>query len=146
MPVERSAGVIFFNEIKGNRRYLILHSTPSSDYPDFWDFSKGVLEGNEVGVDAALREAKEETGIVDFRIVDGFKYTARYFRKNRGGTGVIPKFVTLFLARAKSDTVTLSWEHERYEWLPYKEACERLTNKEMKKALEAAEIFLKQNG
>ncbi|RJQ14530.1 NUDIX domain-containing protein [Candidatus Parcubacteria bacterium] len=145
MPVERSAGLILFNEAREGRRYLVLHSTPSPEYPDFWDFSKGVLDGNEKGVEAARREAQEETGITDLDIIEGFKYTARYFRKNRNGKGIIPKFVAMFLARTDKKEVKLSWEHDKFEWLTYEEALNRISNKEIKKSLEAAEDFLNKN-
>lgn len=142
MPVERSAGIIFFRDTPHGRLYLVLRSTPSREYPDHWDVSKGVLNAKETGIDGALREAKEETNITDATIVEGFKYTARYFRRDRDEHGVIPKFVALFLARTAQQTVTLSWEHDRFEWLPYDAAHARLSNNEIKKALASAEEFL----
>lgn len=144
MPVERSAGIIFYKDTEQGRKYLVLRSTPSQEYQNHWDFSKGVLNDGEKGIDAALREAKEETGISDFKIIEGFKHTARYFRRNRKGKGMIPKFVAMFLARTIHTIVKLSFEHDTYEWIQYKEALERISNREMKKALEAAEEFLRQ--
>lgn len=111
---------------------------------NFWDFPKGLLEKGEKGIDAAKREAIEEAGIEDFKIVPEFKETVRYFvrhdwDKTKKAT---LKFVAMFLARAKTDKVKLSWEHDYYEWLPYAKAYEKITISQMKKVLEAAERFL----
>ena len=108
---------------------------------EFWDFPKGVLEKGETGIDAAKREVCEETGIVEFEVIPDFKETVQYF--TRRDNKPIPKFVAMFLARTPIDTVTLSWEHDRFEWLPFGEAYKRISLVPMKKALEKAEEFLK---
>lgn len=119
-----------------------MHPEPEGggERPDFWDFPKGLLDGGEKGIDAAVRETKEETGIHELEFVPEFKETVHYFTRREGKS--IPKFVALFLARSQSDAVALSWEHDRFEWLPYEEARECLTRPEMKKALEKAEQVL----
>ncbi len=139
MPVERSAGIVFFRATSEGRRYLIVRS--ARDIPDrleFWDIPKGQLATGERGIDAAVREAREETGIANFSIVPEFKYTASYFTRREGKS--IPKFVAVFLAEAHDDTVKLSWEHDQYAWVPYEEAMKKLTT--MKPAIKAAEEFL----
>jgi 8-oxo-dGTP pyrophosphatase MutT (NUDIX family) len=148
MPVERSAGIIIFRNTSAGRKYLVLRASRSEAeiakgkfVREFWDFPKGRLETGEQGIDAAKREAVEEAGIEDFRIVERFKKTVRYFTWQDGKP--IPNFVAMFLAETKTDKVVLSWEHDKYEWLPYKEAKERITLKEMKIALEVAEKHLK---
>lgn len=107
---------------------------------EFWDFPKGQLEQGEKGIDAARREAKEEAGIEDYGIISEFKETARYFTRREGKP--IPKFVAMFLAEVKTDKVKLSWEHDKYEWLAYNEALERITLPPMKETLRKAEQFL----
>lgn len=147
MPVERSAGIIFFRNTPEGRRYLVIRSSyhgKDGKY-DFWDFPKGLLEKDEDGMTAARREATEEAGIKDFKIVPDFKETVRYFvRRDRDKKAVL-KFVAMFLAETKSDKVKLSWEHDKYEWLPHEEAKKRLSRKEMQTALEKAEDFLKKH-
>ena len=144
MPVERSAGIIIFRNTPKGREYLVVHASGTGDgttRPDFWDFSKGLLEKGETGIDAARREVKEEVGIEDFLFVDGFKETVHYFTRRDGKP--VPKFMAMFLAEVKDDKVRLSWEHDKYEWLPFVEARERISRTEMKKALESAEEYLK---
>lgn len=147
MPVERSAGIILFRDTPEGRRYLVLRAARGEStigrgkkVKEFWDFPKGQLERGETGLDAAKREAKEEAGVEDFELVPDFKETVRYFTWRDGRP--IPKFVAMFLAKVKENKVTLSWEHDKYEWLTYNEALERITLKEMRMALEKAEMFL----
>lgn len=144
MPVERSAGILFFRNTPQGRQYLILRSSRRPpNKSEFWDISKGILGKGEKGIDAALREEKEEVGISDFKIIEGFKKTVSYFTMRTGKP--MPKFVAIFLAEAKNADVKLSWEHDKYEWLSYEEARKRLSVTQIKKALEAAEQFLQEH-
>ncbi len=65
---ERSAGILLFREETGKKLFLLLN------YPSgHWDFIKGRIEKNESLKQAALREAREETGITDIEFIDGFE-------------------------------------------------------------------------
>lgn len=147
MPVERSAGIIIYRDPPEGRRYLLLRASRGEStlasgktVKEFWDFPKGKLEKGETGLDAAKREAEEEAGFSDIAIDSGFKQTTHYFTFRFGKP--IPKYVALFLGRVAHDTVTLSWEHDTYEWLSVEDARARVTLKQMKEALDAAEKFL----
>lgn len=140
MAAERSAGIILFKNTPDGRKYLVLHSSGSgSSRPDFWDFPKGILDKGETALEAAGREAKEEAGVEDLGLTTGFKETARYFTRREGKP--VPKFVAMFLAEVKNDKIKLSWEHDKYEWLSYGEAYERISLQQMKEILEKAELF-----
>lgn len=148
MPVLRSAGFIIFRKTPRGVRYLVLRAARAKStiakgktVKEFWDFPKGTLEKGETGMDAAMREVQEETGIADPEVREGFKATARYFTW-MGGKRTL-KFVAMFLGKTKTVRAALSWEHDRYAWLPYKDAHERITLEPMKKVLEEAERFLK---
>lgn len=151
MPVERSAGMILFRNTPRGRRYLVIRSSRGASIiaekkriKEFWDLPKGILEKGEKGIDAARREVKEEVGIANLEITPNFKETVRYFTWREGKS--ILKFAALFLAEAKTDKIKLSWEHDKYEWLPHGEACERISLPQMREALKAAEEFLKKHG
>lgn len=144
MPVERSAGIILFNLTPQGRKYLLLHATQKRiGGKDFWDFPKGILDKGESGIDAAVRETKEETGITEFKVIQDFKETVSYFtwREDRA----VPKYVALFLAETKNIEVRLSWEHDEYAWLSYSDASQRISLPPMKEALKKAEKFLEIN-
>lgn len=141
MPVARSAGIIFFRETPAGRKYLAIRSSREiSERGEFWDFPKGELEKGEKGIDAARREAKEEVGIEKFTILPEFKETVRYFTRKYGKP--VLKFVVLFLAHVEISKVKLSWEHDKYGWLFYKDAYQRISLKQMKLVLHTAEEFL----
>lgn len=160
MPTEESAGAIIFTyqraarkfrrgrgkKGKRKREYLLLR------YPNHWDFPRGHLEGEETVGEAAKREIKEETGLTVKRLIPGFEEHLTLsmwshkdvHRKKKGGKRQrITKHVTLFLAHASSRKVTVSFEHDGYVWLPYKEAMEHVTYKNAREALKKAEYFLR---
>lgn len=150
MPVERSAGIILFRNTPEGRKYLVIRSSRGASIiaekkkiKEFWDLPKGILNKGESGIDAARREAGEEVGINDVEVFPDFKKTVQYFTWRDGKR--VMKFVALFLAESPAGVVTLSWEHDKAEWLLYTEAKTRITLRQMKEALEAAEEFLKKN-
>ena len=150
MPVERSAGIIIYRNTPEGRKYLLLRASrdkstlaSGKNVKEFWDFPKGLLEKRESGIEAARREAEEEAGLGDIEIIQGFKQTVQYFTFRTGKP--VPKYVAMFLGRVVSRAVTLSWEHDEYLWLSYKDAKDRITISKMKDALEAAEDFLQKN-
>lgn len=149
MPVERSAGIILYRSTPEGRKFLIIRSSRDEStiakgktVKEFWDFPKGRLEAGETGITAAEREAKEEVGIDNFILAPDFKETVQYFTRRDGKP--IPKFVAMFLAETKTEAAKLSWEHDKYEWLSFDEARQRVTLAHMKQVLEAAEKFIAQ--
>tara|TARA_B100001146_G_C16177311_1_gene432989 strand:+ start:1081 stop:1494 length:414 start_codon:yes stop_codon:yes gene_type:complete len=130
-----SAGIILFNENKGVRNYLLLK------YPTgHWDFIKGKIEENETPHQTSIREAREETGIIDIEFVDGFEEEIEYFFRYSNDN--IHKKVIFFLAKTNSEQVILSHEHHGFIWLNYVEALKNVTYKNAKNLLKKSEVFL----
>jgi ADP-ribose pyrophosphatase len=76
--IEHSAGGVVFKESKTGPLYLILISKRR-----IWEFPKGHLEPGEDTKMAALREVKEETGLSELELFDGFSFKIIYeFFKN----------------------------------------------------------------
>lgn len=126
---ERSAGIILFREDGTKKLYLLLH------YPSgHWDFVKGRIEKNEQEHQAALREAKEETGITDIQFIDGFEEKIHYSYQYDGK--LIRKEVVFFLAKTKTADVTLSDEHLDHIWLEYDNAYSKTTYQNAKGLLQ----------
>src|SRR5262249_33755863 len=115
--------------------YLLLHYTSGH-----WDFPKGNVEKGETETEAAVRETREETGISDIKIVDGFREVVEY--KYRHGRRLVNKEVALFLASTETSKVVISHEHVGYAWLNYENAMKQLTFKNAKRVLEAAKDFM----
>jgi 8-oxo-dGTP pyrophosphatase MutT (NUDIX family) len=142
MTRERSAGAIVFRKEKSRIFFLVLkHGT------GFWGFPKGLVWPTEKVEEAAKREVKEETGLEKIKLIPGFKkrsqfiFTAKYpYQLERGlkkGERVL-KTVTYFLAESKGKKVKLSFEHNEYAWLEYKDAVERLSYQNDKDNLKKA--------
>ena len=137
---ETSAGAIIFRiaEKSNKPRYLLLHYGSGH-----WDFVKGHIEGSETEEETLLREAKEESGLTDLKLISGFRHKISYFYKKDGKT--IPKDVIFFLAQtvAAEKDVKLSFEHSEYEWLEFEAAVKKVTYESSRKVLEKADNFLK---
>lgn len=117
---ERSAGIILFRKEGNKKLFLLLH------YPSgHWDFVKGRIEKGEDEMQAAIRETREETGIIDINFIEGFKekihYT--YLHDNK----VIKKEVVFFLGITYSSQVIISDEHIDHIWLEYESAYTKTT-------------------
>ena len=134
MVKEISVGGIVFIKDKGIT-YLVLKYGAGH-----WDFVKGHLEDNESEGDTFVRELKEETGIKDFNIIDGFKEEISYFFKKDGK--LVSKKVIFYLIESKTKEVRLSFEHSDYKWLNFEEAYTLVTFKTAKGVLKKANEFL----
>ncbi|MEM1615770.1 MAG: bis(5'-nucleosyl)-tetraphosphatase [Pyrobaculum sp.] len=133
---ELSAGAVVFY-LSNTPEFLLLH------YPaGHWDFPKGNVEFGEAPEEAALREIKEETGL-DAELVPGFREEIEYFYVKAGRR--VRKKVILFLARAFSKEVKLSWEHVGYVWLPYSQALAKVTYPNSRQVLAKAHKYLLQS-
>ena len=135
--MEKSCGIVLFNS---DEFLLIQHPTKSNGDEGHWDFPKGHVEGNETELETAKRELIEETGIVNFRLFDGFRHRIEYnFQK---GNEMVPKEVIFFLAESNTKEVVLSSEHQNFVWLNEDLAHNKLTYTNAKEVLAAVKIFL----
>jgi 8-oxo-dGTP pyrophosphatase MutT (NUDIX family) len=139
MTVEAtSAGAILFRNTRGRREYLLLKSRPGD-----WEFPKGGVEGGEELQQTAIREVKEEAGIEDFRLVDGFRDEYDYRFQANGKT--IHKTVHLFIAKSYEASAELSTEHRDLQWRDYEQAINTITQDGPREILEDAHQFLEEN-
>jgi 8-oxo-dGTP pyrophosphatase MutT (NUDIX family) len=116
MAQRLSAGVVVVRETDDGARLLLLRAYRN------WDFPKGQVEPGEDSLTAAIRETREEAGIVDLAFVWGedFIDTAPY----AGG-----KVARYFVARTRAERLTLPInpvlgraEHHEYRWVDLTEA------------------------
>ena len=113
---KRAAGAVIFRRSERGVRLLVLRAYQN------WDFAKGMIEPGESELDAAKREAREETGLadLDFPFGDAHKDTLPY----SGG-----KVARYFLAETAETTIELPVspelghpEHHEWRWVSFDEA------------------------
>jgi bis(5'-nucleosidyl)-tetraphosphatase len=108
-----------------------------------WDFPKGNVEIGETEIDTIKREVMEETGIVDIKLIEGFRQQISY--KYRKKSKLVHKTVIYYLAETKSNKVVLSFEHVNFAWLNFDDALNKLSFENSKKVLKNAKEFLSNN-
>ena len=108
MPKILSAGVVPLRRTAQGWRVLVLRAYKN------WDFPKGRVEAGEEPIDAARREATEETGLtdLDFPFGDAYRETLPY----AGG-----KIARYYLAETTEERIRLPISHalgrpEHHEW------------------------------
>ena len=135
MQKEVSAGIILYNNDNDQIQFLVLK------YPGgHWDFVKGKMENSEEPKQTAIRETKEETGIIDVEFIDGFNEEISYtfYVKNEE----INKKVIFYLGKTKSTEIIISHEHLDFAWLNFKDAIERITYENAERVLTKANNLL----
>jgi bis(5'-nucleosidyl)-tetraphosphatase len=139
MPVEHSAGAVVFRQESGQVLYLLLHYEEGH-----WGYPKGHIEKGETIEQTVSREIREETGITELEVIDGFRELTKYFFIFEGQR--IFKTVAFLLARAHTQQIKISSEHIGYEWLTYRDASERITFKDEKTLHRKADKFIREQG
>ena len=130
-----SAGAILFRDTRDRREYLLLKSRPGD-----WEFPKGGVEGDEELQQTAIREVKEEAGIEEFRLIDGFREDYDYVFEANGKT--IHKTVHLFIAHSFEASAELSKEHRDLQWRDYEQAINTITQDGPREILVEAHEYL----
>jgi bis(5'-nucleosidyl)-tetraphosphatase len=141
MPMydEISAGAVLHVMDKNFEiNYLILNYSYGH-----WDFPKGNIESGETEIETIKREVMEETGIIDIKLIEGFRQQISY--KYRKKSKLINKTVIYYLAETKSNKVVLSFEHVNFAWLNFKDALDKLSFDNSKRVLKNAKEFLSNN-
>jgi bis(5'-nucleosidyl)-tetraphosphatase len=105
-----------------------------------WDLPKGNIEKGEEPQQTMVREVREETGIVDLRIVPGFKRKIEYFYRREGKK--VHKTVVFFLAETSVEKVTISFEHQDYGWFDFDEAVSKVTYPNARRLIREADALM----
>lgn len=130
--IEISAGIIPFTVRDGNLQILTVNARTGD-----WEFPKGGVEGSEELQQTALREAREELGVSDIRLVDSFSTEYSYSFYWEGDP--VDKTVHLYLGEVfEPDQISLSEEHSEYKWLSPNDAYNQVSHDGMQNSLEEA--------
>lgn len=123
------------------RSVLVVIHTPDlaallierADRPGFWQSVTGSMHEGETLAQTAIREVAEETGIdatrhvlVDWRIQNRFEIFRHWSSRFPPGTTHNSERVFGLTVPERVPVVLAPREHLRYEWLPWREAAERV--------------------
>lgn len=126
-----AGGIVIDSNAEGERRVLIIHRP---EYDD-WSFPKGGVDPGESLEETALREVREETGII-CRIGPEVAITHYPYRTRKGN--VKPKVVHYFLMEPQEGQIRVDGEEvDIAEWLSFDEAADRLSYKRDKEILQS---------
>lgn len=142
---ETSYGAVVFHRSPARGiQYLLLRRPAGFRTPKpFWEFPKGHADSGESGMEAAVREIREEAG-VEMRILGGFQEEVRYTFSDNGKD--VRKTAWYVLGEADSEHVLLSQEHDAYAWASFEEACALLSFSTLRDLLRKAHDFLSKEG
>ena len=134
-----ACGFVMLRPTGEGYEYLLLNNAKRNEF----GLPKGHAEKGEGVLEAALRETKEETGLTPPQFTPN-----TYFRRDlhypaqRGGKAY-DKTVVYFLAEWQSGDVTLSKEHDRYEWAPLERTLYALPYPNLRNVIRDAAMFVK---
>lgn len=130
---EKSCGAVIYTMVNGERYYLIERMKAGHH-----SLCKGHVENGETEEETALREIREETGLIP-TLDTGFRTVIEYSPY----PGCM-KEVVFFLACAPDRFVRPQPEEvEALRWLPFREAAELLTYADDRDVLTKAEYYLR---
>ncbi|MDD3532296.1 MAG: NUDIX domain-containing protein [Candidatus Shapirobacteria bacterium] len=130
-----SAGGVVYKKEGDKTLWLLIQPKDTNR----WQFPKGWIEEGETAPNAALREIKEEAGIVGEIVEKIGSFSWWFVEKNEK----VFKTATFFLVKTQKDTGQLDEkEIERVAWFSFDEAREKLTFDQDKETLTKAQGIL----
>lgn len=101
-----------------------------------WEIVHGTIEPGELPTRASRREMREETGLVPVRFYNLSRVESFYVHQ-RDEVGFIP----IFVAFVEEYDVTLSDEHDAFEWLSVAAAMNRVSWPRERRGLEDVQVI-----
>ena len=139
----RSVQVVVFGVRGGKPEYLLLRRVAT--HGGFWQSVTGSLEAGETHREAAIREVREETGIVadqtdliDLNLTNTFAIAPQWLSKY--APGVTHNEEVCFALQTQQTSIALDpMEHDSFVWADYETATGLLFWESTKKAFAAVE-------
>ncbi|MFY9611290.1 MAG: dihydroneopterin triphosphate diphosphatase [Blastocatellia bacterium] len=135
----RSVQVVIFAETDFGREFLLLRRIAS--HGGFWQSVTGSLEDEETHPEAAVREVREETGIIvtadhliDLQLLNTFEIAPQW--RSRYAPGVTQNEEVCFAMEIGKCAIRVdAIEHDSWAWVGYDRAIKMLQWESSKRAL-----------
>ena len=121
-----------FREVKGGIEFLMLKRAEKEIYPGLWQMVTGKIRRNEKAFKAALREIKEETGLIPQRLWVVPNVNIFYSHEN-DYISLLPVFAAKVDGRKK---IKICHEHCDWKWVKPAEAKKLLAWPGQKKSVD----------
>jgi len=115
---------------KDKLSFLILKRSKTKIYEHLWQGVAGKIEKGETASQTAIRELKEETGLVPYKMFVA-DHVSTFYESNFDQVNLVP----VFGIEVKSLDVILSEEHCQFKWTTFEKAYDILTWNGQKKGL-----------
>ena len=133
MKREKSCGALVYRKEQDTIKLLLLKHR----FGGHWSFPKGHVEAGEKEYETALREVREETGLV-IRLQSGFRQAVEYFPKPN-----VKKQVVYFLGEAMDSHYVMQEEEiSEITWTDLENAYQMVTFKNDKNLINEARRYL----
>lgn len=132
--VQRSAGGVIYREREGEM-WVVLIATRGGKT---WGLPKGLIEKGEKPLEAAVREAAEETGLRGDPVAD-LGHIEYWYRDSKSKV-LFHKFVQYYLLEyVGGDVADHGWEVDEARWFPIGDALETVSYENESEALSSAQ-------
>lgn len=125
-----------FRESESGIEFLLLKRSEGQPYPGLWQMVTGKIKSHEKAYQTALREIKEETGLVPVQLWVAPTVNSFYEPKDE-----YICLLPVFAALVKSVEVKLSDEHTEYQWVDKITAQKLLAWEGQRKAVQIIEDY-----
>jgi 8-oxo-dGTP pyrophosphatase MutT (NUDIX family) len=137
--VSRIVEVCVFRFVQDQAEYLVLQRAfAETVHPGMWQIITGTMVEGEHGVQTALRELHEETGMRPKRFWTA-PMLSTFYNTQRQEIDLCPVFAAQVLPGAQ---VLLSDEHRASAWLTYAEARRRLVWPDHRQAVDIVDEYI----
>ena len=125
-----------FRESNNRIEFLLLKRSEGQPYPGLWQMVTGKIKPNEKAYQTALREIKEETGLVPVQLWVAPTVNSFYEPKDE-----YICLLPVFAARVEAIEIKLSKEHTEYQWVDKSTAQKHLAWEGQRKAVQIIEDY-----
>ncbi len=112
---------VYRNSDFGIKYLLLKRSETKEPYPGIWQIITGRFEENEKAYETALREVKEETGLIPIKCYVAPKMN-QFYTPHNDKIYLIPVFAVF----VEDENVILSNEHTEFEWASFEIAYKKI--------------------